>query len=88
MKSVIDRPIPLLVEDVPWDMLNVYEFHIYPDTLLVTTNATYEQFIQAVDILRASHETGELINIENALWQLGYCAVAVSKPKTIKVVPF
>lgn len=88
MTATIDRPIPVLVEDISWDMLNVYELLIYPDHLLVTTNATYEQFIQAVDILRASHESGEFINIENALWQLGFCAVAVSKPQTIKVVPF
>lgn len=88
MTAAINRPIPLLVEDVPWDTLNVYELLIYPDHLLVTTNATYEQFIRAVDILRASHDNGEFINIENALWQLGFCGVAATKPHTIKVVPF
>ncbi len=64
-----------------WTDLQSYEYNIYPDSLIVVTNASLEQFNEAVDAQGKSHEEGDPKNIEVILQERGFIAVAAQAPK-------
>ena len=87
MKNQVDqKPVPM--ESISWEDLNVYEFRIYPDCLWVMTNADENEFKRAVELVGKSHERQDPMNIEVALWEMGFAAAACAKPVKIKAFMF
>lgn len=83
----MSKPVPL-IEDVPWTELTCFKFNIFPDELLVMTNATRADFDKAVAFIGKAHEEGNDMNIESALWHLGFVACVCSKPNKMEEITF
>jgi len=68
-------------DNITWDEIKVYHFFIYPDALVVLTNANQEEFNKAVIEVRASHVSGEIKNIDDVLRDAGFICLAGDNDK-------
>lgn len=69
-------------EGCSWEELNIYQFAVFPDVLLVMTNASPEAFTEATETFDCdrSNEGRDVRNIETVLHDMGYVAMTCQKP--------
>lgn len=68
-------------EDTSWDSINTFHFNVYPDELVILTNAPEEAFKNAV------RKFGECAsrNIDDILHEMGYVAVCGSSQPALTI---
>lgn len=58
-----------------WIDLHGYHFVIYPNDLFIVTNASRSEFDEAVEVVRQSHDEGNIQNIDDVLQDRGFIAM-------------
>jgi hypothetical protein len=64
------------IENPGWEALHAYRLYIYPNNLVVLTNASETEFRAAVTRMGKLAEEGNGKNIEEVLYNMGFFAVA------------